>query len=61
MTVLGGVLMFVGVAGLFVGGLFPKRVRHISSQSLWLTIFAVLLFAGLALQAFAEGWDIGSN
>jgi hypothetical protein len=58
MSVLGGVLMVVGVAGLFVGFVFPKRVRHISSVSLWLIIFAVLLCAGLAIQATAEGWDI---
>jgi hypothetical protein len=61
MTVLGGVLMFVGAVGFFIGSVFPKRVRHLSSQSLWLSVFGVILFAGLALQAFADGWDIGSN
>ena len=58
MNVLGVGLMVAGVVGFFYGMIFGRRVRHITSQSMWLTIFALVLFAGLALQAVADGWDV---
>ena len=58
MTIVGGGLMFVGVIGLLIGLLASHWVRHISSVTLWLTVSALVLVAGLALQAQADGWDI---
>lgn len=58
MSTIGIVLMIVGAIGVFVGMFATHWVRHISSLSLWLSVFAAILLAGLALQAASEGWDI---
>ena len=57
-NVVGAVLILVGVAGLIFGVFRQRRVRHLTSLTLWLTVSSLVLFVGLALQAFADGWDI---
>jgi hypothetical protein len=57
-VIVGICLMIVGAVGLLVGLFANHYVRHLMSQSMWLSIFGAVLFAGLALQAAADGFDV---